>query len=398
MMLLLEVLLYLFTAVLLIPVAVLLLQVVCALPRRPSDALGTGPRPSVAVLIPAHDEAAGLLATLWALAAQLHAGDRVLVVADNCSDDTAAVARRGGAEVVERYDALLRGKGYALDFGVRHLALDPPDIVVIVDADCIVLPGALERIVRLSGATGRPVQALYLMKTPPGAGRFARIAEFAWVVRNLARPLGFLRLGWPCQLTGSGMAFPWAHIANAQLATGHIVEDMQMGVDLARAGAAPLFCPEAVVESTFPANRAGTDSQRKRWEHGHLGMIVSAVPRMLVEGVRQRRPEVLALALDLCVPPLALLVMLATAVFVVAGLAALLGAAYGPLLLAALALVMLVLAVGLAWLRFGRDIVGFTTLLMAVGYALRKLPLYAAFVVRRQVTWVRSKRDAEHAD
>lgn len=397
-MLVVEVMLYLLAAALLIPVAVLLVQVVCALPRRPVSDAGVGPRPGVAVLIPAHDESAGLLATLWALAPQLHAEDRVLVVADNCTDDTAAVARRGGAEVVERSDELLRGKGYALDFGVRHLAADPPEIVVIVDADCIVMPGAIDRIIRLSGATGRPVQALYLMKTPIGAGRFARIAEFAWVVRNLARPLGFLRLGWPCQLTGSGMAFPWAHIASAQLASGHIVEDMQMGVDLARAGAAPLFCPEAVVESSFPANRAGTDSQRKRWEHGHLGMIVSAVPRMIAEGVSKRRPDVLALALDLCVPPLALLVMLAAAAFLAAGLAAIAGASVGPLLLSALVLAMLVLAVGLAWVRFGREIVGFSTLLMAAGYALRKLPLYVAFLVRRQVTWVRSKRDTEHAD
>lgn len=398
MTVLLEVLLYLLAGVVLVPVLVLLVQVVCALPRRTGMPPVAGARPRVAVLIPAHDEALGLPATLQAIAPQLAPGDRVLVVADNCTDDTAAVAHTAGADVVERHDAVRRGKGYALDFGVRHLAAAPPEVVVIVDADCIVLPGALDRIARLSGTTGRPVQALYEMRTPAGAGRFARIAEFAWVVKNLARPLGFLRLDLPCQLMGSGMAFPWPRIAEARLATGHIVEDMQMGVDLARAGAAPLFCPDAVVESRFPANRAGTDSQRTRWEHGHLGMIVTAVPGMLVEGLLKRRPQVLALALDLCVPPLALLVMLASAVLLVAGVAVLAGAALGPFALAALVLTLLVLAVGLAWLRFGREIVGLSTLVLAVAYALRKLPLYAGFVVRRQVAWVRSRRDTEHAD
>jgi cellulose synthase/poly-beta-1,6-N-acetylglucosamine synthase-like glycosyltransferase len=393
-----EGLLYLMAAGLLMPVLVLLVQVVSALPRRGPAAPVAGVRPRVAVLIPAHDEVAGLPATLHAIFPQLEQDDRVLVVADNCTDDTAAVAREAGAEVVERHDAVLRGKGYALDFGVHYLAADPPEVVVIVDADCIMQPGALDRIARLSWASVRPVQALYEMRSPPAAGRFGRIAEFAWTVKNLARPLGFLRLGQPCQLMGSGMAFPWPCIVRTQLASGHIVEDMQMGVDLARAGAAPLFCPEAVVESRFPANRAGTDSQRRRWEHGHLGMIVKAVPAMLAEGVLQRRPQVLALALDLCVPPLALLGMLVGVALLAAGLAALVGAAAGPLALATLLFVLFVLAVGLAWLRFGRNIVGLPTMLLAVAYALRKVPLYAGFVVRRQVAWVRSKRDAEHAD
>ena len=393
-----EGLLYLLAAGLLLPVLVLFVQIVSALPRRRPAAPVAGLRPRVAVLIPAHDEAAGLPATLRAIFAQLEPDDRVLVVADNCTDDTAAVAHEAGAEVVERRDQVLRGKGYALDFGVRHLAADPPEVVVIVDADCIVLPGALDRVARLSWASVRPVQALYEMRTPPGGSRFARIAEFAWRVKNLARPLGFLRMGLPCQLMGSGMAFPWPCIVRTELASGHIVEDMQMGVDLARAGAAPLFCPDAVVESSFPANRAGTDSQRRRWEHGHLGMIATAVPGMLAEGVLKRRPQVLALALDLCVPPLALLVMLVAAVLAAAGLAALAGASSGPLALAILVLTLLVLAVGLAWIRFGRDIVGLSTLVLAVAYALRKVPLYAGFLVRRQVAWVRSKRDAEHAD
>lgn len=397
-LLIIEILLYALAGLLLIPVAVLLVQVVCALPRRSPAAPLAGERPRLAVLIPAHNEADGLPATLAAIAPQLLPGDHVLVVADNCTDATADVARAARARVVERFDEVHRGKGYALDFGVRQLADAPPEVVVIVDADCTVLPGTLDRIARLSMSTGRPVQALYRMKTPPGAGRFARIAEFAWEVKNLARPLGFLRLGGPCQLTGSGMAFPWSRIATAQLASGHIVEDMQMGVDLARAGAAPLFCPEAEVESYFPANRAGTDSQRKRWEHGHLGMIATAVPRMLVEGTVRRRPQVLALALDLCVPPVALLVMLVGVVWLLAGLAFALGAAAGPWGLATLVLAGLVLAVGLAWWRVGREIVSFPTLLLAVAYALRKIPLYATFLVRRQVSWVRSKRDTEHAE
>ena len=92
----------------LVPLAVLAVECLAALlPARPSP---DGPRPSCAVLVPAHDEEAGLPATLAALWPQLEAGDRLLVVADNCTDRTAAVARAAGAEVLERRDPDRRGK------------------------------------------------------------------------------------------------------------------------------------------------------------------------------------------------------------------------------------------------------------------------------------------------
>ena len=74
-------------------------------------------RAPLAVLVPAHDEEEGIAATLAAVLAQLGPHDRLLVVADNCSDATAAVARAAGAEVVER-SSDLRGKGYALAHGI----------------------------------------------------------------------------------------------------------------------------------------------------------------------------------------------------------------------------------------------------------------------------------------
>jgi cellulose synthase/poly-beta-1,6-N-acetylglucosamine synthase-like glycosyltransferase len=120
-----------------VPVFVFAIQVVIALPaaRRKPDPGGY--RPSIAVLVPAHNEAAGIGATLRSIRAQLQHGDRVLVVADNCIDDTAAAASAAGAETIERHDPARRGKGYALDFGVRYLTLAPPEVVIIVDADCL---------------------------------------------------------------------------------------------------------------------------------------------------------------------------------------------------------------------------------------------------------------------
>jgi cellulose synthase/poly-beta-1,6-N-acetylglucosamine synthase-like glycosyltransferase len=376
----------------LVPVLVLFVQVMLAATSRNKPANAGGQRGRLAIVMPAHDEAVGIAATLRALIPQLAPRDRLIVVADNCSDDTAAVARQEGAEVIVRTDATRRGKGYALDFGVRHLESDPPDIALIVDADCEVTPGALGCLAATCVSSGRPVQALYLMHAPPNAGLKTRIGEFAWVLRNQVRPLGLRRLGLPCQLMGTGMAFPWECLRTSTLATGHIVEDLKLGIDLARAGHAPLFCPEALVTSRFPDSASGLQSQRTRWEHGHLGVIFRDAPRLLLESVLRRQPALLALALDLCVPPLALLALQLLLVWLAAlALYAFVGAA-APLALATLGVLLFGLAVLAAWGRFARHVVSLASLVLAPVYVLWKIPLYAKFLVARQIDWVRSRR------
>jgi cellulose synthase/poly-beta-1,6-N-acetylglucosamine synthase-like glycosyltransferase len=378
---------------LLVPVTVLVVQVLASLwPARTGSPAGAV-RPRLAVLMPAHNESAGIAAALATVVSQLGEGDRVLVVADNCSDDTAGVAAAAGGEVIVREDRVRRGKGYALDFGVRHLAADPPEVLVIVDADCAVGPDALDRLARRCRESGRPVQALYLMRSPPQAGLKTRIAEFAWTVRNHARPLGFARLGLPCQLMGTGMAFPWALISAAPLASGHLVEDLQLGLDLASAGAAPLFCPEALVTSSFPSQTEGMTAQRTRWEHGHLSVIASVGPRLIWRAVTRGQASLAAMALDLCVPPLASLVLMHLVWLVASGAWAAFGAGSTALLVTVCSLLLLSGGVMLAWWRYARHIVSLTELLGAPAYVISKIPVYAKLFGKRQMEWVRTKRD-----
>ncbi|MGH8796773.1 MAG: glycosyltransferase family 2 protein [Caldimonas sp.] len=378
-----------------IPALVLFVEIVAALFARPhGEQQSTAPaRPRFAVLMPAHDEAAGIAASIATILPQLHSGDRLLVVADNCGDATAAVARAAGAEVVERHDLSRRGKGYALDFGVRALEGDCPPVVIIVDADCSLGAQALHRLATRCAEVGRPVQALYLMHAPPGAGLRLRIAAFAWVLKNQARPLGLLRLRLPCQLMGTGMAFPWEPLRSAALASGHLVEDMQLGIDLALAGFAPLFCPQACVTSLFPSQADGAAAQRTRWEHGHLSMIASAGPQLVWRALVQRRMSLLTLALDLCVPPLASLVLLIVGLAVLAWVLLLAGGSALPLWIALGALGAVALGVLLAWRAHGRQIVSLGDLLAVPAYVLAKVPMYARLLRKRQVDWVRTKRD-----
>jgi cellulose synthase/poly-beta-1,6-N-acetylglucosamine synthase-like glycosyltransferase len=390
-----DILLSVAALVILLHVTLLLSQVILALlPGKPSLP-SLSKRPAVAVLVPAHNEDLVLAKTLHLIFPQLAGGDRLLVVADNCSDDTAKIAEAAGAEVIERCDPERRGKGYALDFGVRHLGTNPPEVVIVIDADCEVGEGTIDRLAKVCAEVGRPVQALYLMFAPQGASLRVRVAEFAWLVKNQVRPLGYLRMGLPCELMGTGMAFPWDVISNASLASGHIVEDMKLGIDLTRAGKPPLFCPAALVTSVFPESTEGEQTQRTRWEHGHLGMIVREAPVLLAEAVFRGNLQLFASILDMSVPPLALLMLV---VFVMLGLSAVsvtLGGSTLPLILTGAALLSMVGAVLLAWQRFGRQVLSLRDMTYAPVYVLRKIPLYLKFLVGKQVEWVRSKRDKD---
>ena len=384
------------TGLLAIPVIVLAVQVFSACLRNAAVPTPLAEsRPLLAVLVPAHNEAATIGAACESLQRQLTMGDRLLVVADNCSDDTARAARLAGAEVVERRDPNRRGKDFALEFGVKHLAEHPPAVLVAVDADCSLSPGALDLLARASAASNRPVQAAYIMANRGDAGFRMRIAEFAGIVKNLVRPLGYHRHGLPCMLVGTGMAFPWSLIANATHASGHLVEDMKLGIDLACAGSPPLFCPEAQVHSLFPETAHGFRNQRTRWEHGHLGVILSEAPRLVTTAFRKRNWPLLAMALDLAVPPLALLSLLVAAAVVSSAWLGLLSGQLLPLWVSGGTLALLVSAISIARSRFAQSVLSSRDLAWAPLYALSKVPMYLLFIIRRQKNWVRTVRNGE---
>ncbi|MBM0742512.1 glycosyltransferase [Phormidium sp. CLA17] len=351
-------------------------------------------RSRIAVLIPAHNEAAGIGATLETLIGQLTSPDQLVVVADNCTDETAAVARETGAIAIERFDDTHRGKGYALDFGMSFLANHPPDVVVIVDADCIVAPGAIEQISRLAIARNRAVQATYLLVQPANPSPKDAVSTLAFTVKNLVRPLGLARFDLPCPLTGTGMAFPWAVIRKVSLASGNIVEDMNLGLDLAIAGHPATFCHEARVTSALPQQASAAKSQRTRWEHGHLQTILTQVPRLLKVSLQKRRFDLLAIALDLLIPPLSLLVMLWALAMTVALVAIYFGISQTPAIVLGSAGVMILAAIVSAWAKYCRAAIPAKVLFTIPLYVLWKIPLYFRFLWKPQTKWIRTERDS----
>ena len=376
-----------------VPTFVLLIEVLGALQAGASSACAEQVSAGrVAVVVPAHNESVGIIPTLQDIASQLRECDRLIVVADNCSDDTAAVSAARGVHVLQRNEPNRRGKGYAIAWAIAHLMEHPPEFVLFVDADCRLEQHFLTKALNHCARTGGPVQALYLMTSADGFHANQRVAEFAWRLKNWVRPLGLNQFGRPVQLMGTGMMFPWEVIKSAPLASGHIVEDLKLGLDLALAGTPARFLPTVRVTSVFATTERGADSQRQRWIEGHLAMIAGYVPRLLVSSVAKRNFDALVLALDLLVPPLSLLVTIEGGVAVLACLYALLAGTLLPAALAVLNFAVLVGVLILAWFKFGRDILPASQVPFVVRQVLQRLRLLRRLMRSGTSEWVRTDR------
>jgi cellulose synthase/poly-beta-1,6-N-acetylglucosamine synthase-like glycosyltransferase len=354
-------------------------------------------RPRVAIVVPAHNEADVIAKSLDSIRPQLVEGDRLIVVADNCTDSTAERAFAHGAHVWPRRDEVRRGKGHAIQHAIERLIEDPPDVVICIDADCIARAGAIDILARAAVHNERPIQAAFIMHEARAAGVLGAVSAFAVLVKNYVRPRGLQRLGLPCLITGSGIAYPWHVLKKVVHPGADIVEDMRYTVDLALAGYAPLPCLEAEVHSQLPSQRDSFISQRTRWEHGHLQVLSAECPRLIKAFFLTGSVSALALALELLVPPLSMFVplfFLAGAIII--GASASLGAvAPATLWLSSAALFMT--GLGFAWHKFGRRILAARQLASIPHYMMTKLPIYTRFFTHRQSAWVRTARDGELA-
>ena len=390
----LEIILLLVGGVLTIPCFIFFIECFAAfVSREPDGDLTSVNRPKTTVLIPAHNEAEQIKEVLEVLQQQITEQDQIVVVADNCHDDTAELARSTGVTVLERENLEDRGKGYALDYAMKQIKDNPPEVLVILDGDCIIEPNTIKNITCKAIATGRPVQATYLMEQPENPSLNDNVSMFSIKVKNLVRLLGLNRLGWHCLLTGSGMAFPWELINRVSLAGSKTTDDMQLTVDLALAGSTPVFCENAFVIGRLMKDKAA-ESQRSRWEHGHLEMILVEVPRLLKAFVKTGNLSALGLALDIFIPPLSLLVMIWIASAVIIWLAVIAARiSILPAILVSVAGGFLTGGVLLAWTRFGRSDLPLRNLITIPFYILGKIPIYLKFLINPQSRWLKTERD-----
>jgi 1,2-diacylglycerol 3-beta-glucosyltransferase len=263
------------------------------------------------VLVPAHDEEALIARCVASLREQDYPAGlfRVVVVADNCSDGTARQAELAGAEVMVRCDAAAPGKGQALRWAMdRVLASpEPPDAVVVVDADSVADRGLLGGLVERLSSGAEAVQGEYLVLGEDGSAK-SRLVEAAFLLFHRVRFGGRAALGLPVNLVGNGMLFSRELLAAHPFDAFSGVEDLEYSISLRLAGVRPAYAASALVRGPIPRGYSAMRGQRLRWEGGRWHVVRRRLPQLLGRVLRGEA-GVLDAAVDLAVPPLGLLAM-----------------------------------------------------------------------------------------
>jgi poly-beta-1,6-N-acetyl-D-glucosamine synthase len=241
---------------------------------------GTG-HSRVVVLVPAHDEAAAIDATVASLRRQTRPPERIIVVADNCTDDTEDLALLHGAEVMATVGNTARKAG-ALNQALRHVlpCLRPWDFLLMMDADsqldhdwirCAV--DALSRDRRLGGVCGT-----YTGEPGPGLLLQLQRNEFVRASRMIGRRSDL----WV--LSGTGTMFRASVLREVARQRGHtlpgipgefysstsITEDYEITLALKTLGYRCLCAPGCTATTELMPTWQHLFRQRLRWQSGTL--------------------------------------------------------------------------------------------------------------------------------
>jgi cellulose synthase/poly-beta-1,6-N-acetylglucosamine synthase-like glycosyltransferase len=354
------------------------------------------PQTRFAVLVPAHDEEAVIARTLRSLLTLDYPRDlyTVQVIADNCTDRTADLARACGAIVHERTDPDQRGKGYALRWLFGRLLADPRsgEAFVVVDADSVVNPGFLRA---LDGHLRRGAVVIQGFDTVlnPDASWGTALRYVAFALLHYLRPLGRLVFHGSAGLKGNGMCFSRAVLDGTDWGAFSVTEDLQFHLDLLLSGRPVTFAPDAVVWAEMPPSMKAAHAQNVRWETGRLQMVRDYVPRLLSAALRRRSLILFDAALENLIPPFS--IMAAGGVLCLVG--ALLWGAPG-----AIALALFILGGQAVYTLVGLVLVHapariYLALIYAPFYVVWKLILWLGIAIqkkRRPTEWVRTARSS----
>lgn len=368
----------------------LALLTVAAMVYRPRP-VATASRTRLAVVIPAHNEAAHIercvASVLESAAANAAADTAVVVVADNCEDDTAALATAAGARVLERHDSQRRGKGYALDHAFRTLATEPFDAFVVVDADSVVSTHFVAAMAARFADGADAVQCRYTALNAHASLR-TRLMNVALMAFNVLRPRGREALGLSAGILGNGFGLSAGTLAAVPYVAASVVEDLEYHIMLVRHGRRVHFVDDAWVRADMPTGGTGSRTQRARWEGGRLLMLRKHLAG-LVREVLSGKPRLLEPAMDLMLLPLAWHVLLILPLLL---LPVPLARAYGVVALAVLLLHVL------AALRIGggglRDLLALAAAPLYIVWKLTVLRLLRQ-TAREDAAWVRTRRETQ---
>jgi cellulose synthase/poly-beta-1,6-N-acetylglucosamine synthase-like glycosyltransferase len=258
------------------------------------------------IIVPAHNEASVIERTVASLRKIDWPPDgfRILVIADNCTDQTAALARLAGATVLERQDPGLRGKGYALNFAFRSSREQAwADAVIVVDADAEVSSNLAAAFAARIESGVHAIQAHYGILNPMASWR-TRLITIAKASFHIVRSRARESMKLSCGIRGNGWCVTHALLNQVPYQAYSLTEDLEFGIDIGLAGFRVAYADEAHSNAEMVTDEKIAGTQRRRWESGRFQLIRSRTLPLLLAAIRRRDAVCFDLGIDLMVLPL----------------------------------------------------------------------------------------------
>ena len=250
----------------------------------------------LAVIVAAHNESAvigQLVANLKDLRYPKELYD-IYVIADNCSDNTAEIAREAGAIVCERTHPTKKSKGYALEWmfeRIFEMKDKEYDAVVVLDADNLVHPDFLMEMNHHLCKGSKIIQGYLDAKNPYDTWVAGTFAIAFWVIDHVSH-LAKTNIGLSAVLGGTGMCITTDVIREQGWRATCLVEDMEFTMKSLATGIKTTWAHDAIVYDEKPLTFMQSWRQRKRWAQGQFDVAHRFIPKMLKEGIKQRKPYI----------------------------------------------------------------------------------------------------------
>ncbi|WP_438434705.1 glycosyltransferase family 2 protein [Gorillibacterium sp. sgz500922] len=249
------------------------------------------PQKSFAILVAAHNEEKVVGALLENLRHLNYPKElyEVFVIADNCTDNTASIARSYGVHAFERHDSSRRGKGYAIEWMLRELWKLPRqfDAIVMFDADNLASPDYLRHMNNDLCAGHRVIQAYLDTKNPHDSWITSAYAVSYWFCNRLWQ-MSRTNLGLANYLGGTGMCFEAKLLREIGWGATSLVEDLEFTMRCVKRGVKPIFNYEAKVFDEKPLSFKASWKQRLRWMQGHFEVARRYFFPLIWQGIKER--------------------------------------------------------------------------------------------------------------
>lgn len=232
-------------------------------------------------VIPAHNEEKNISHTIRSLQASGFLED-VFVIADNCIDNTAEVAKQAGASVLIRSDTHLLGKPYALSFAYSSLSSKNYDVFLIIDADTVVTDNLKEELERTFQEGAGAVQVYHGLFLPDQSLQ-TRIIHLFFEALNYVRPVGRMFWRLSCGILGNGFAIHRDTLAKVPFMTRSDVEELEYHLLLVKAGYKVVYTDIAQVYSDISPSLLPFLSQQNRRERGKFHLLLEWGPKLFKE-------------------------------------------------------------------------------------------------------------------